>query len=166
MITQPQQMELDAIRELVKTLEADSAHIPTITLTTKMYSFENSDQNRTFDVWQITATANGKVISYRCPGEQYYYELVSAKNGGICDEFFNPYQGSGIQWSEGTNTFTYDMLSTINCTGYTVIYYASDAMNNSVPAHEPISLKLSDYGYDGTDGSTLTVKLTTTVVTV
>lgn len=166
MITQPQQMELDAIREIVKTLEAEGAHIPTFTITTKMYSFENSDQSRTLDVRQITVTANGKVISYRCPSEQYYYEGISANNGCICDAFFNPYQESNIQWSEGTNTFTHDMLTTINCTGDTVIYYAGDAMNNSVPAHEPISLKLSDYGYDGNDGSTLTVKLKTTVVTV
>lgn len=166
MIAQPQQMELDAIRELVKTLEAESAHIPTITITTKHWMFESTTESRTLDIYEIKAAANGKVISLRYPAEQSYYERIVATDGGACDAFFNPYQGSGLQWKEGTNTFTYDMLNVINCTGDSVIYYSGDAMNNSVPAHEPISLKLSDYGYDGNEGSTLTVKLKTTVVTV
>ena len=159
MIAQPQQMELDAIRELVKTLEAESTHIPTITITNRTWKLELASENKSVDIHEITVRANGKIISKRNPAEWYYYESIHSIDGGISDFFV----GNAIHtWTEGANTVTFDNIGVVDGA---VVYQATDAFNSSNYAPEKIAVKLSDFGL-AASGDSININYSVTVETV
>lgn len=148
MIAQPQQMELDTIR----------AKIPVITITTRRWSLNLETESKTVDIYNIIVRANGKIISERNPADWYYYENLKSTDGGISDFFL---KNNIVDWHEGTNTITYDMVSVI--TGS--VYKAADAFNASTGGAELIEVKLNEFGLTKS-GDTINIQYSVTVETV
>ena len=159
MIAQPQQMELDAIRELVKTLEAESAHIPAITITTRKWSLNLQSENKIVDIYNITVRANEKIISVRNPANWYYNEYIKSTDGGISDFFLT---NDIASWAEGANTITYDDAASVIGN---VVYKATDAFNANTYGAEQIAVKLDEFGLTQS-GDTINIQYTVTVETV
>ena len=151
MIAQPQQMELDTIRE----------RIPTITITTRKWSLNYAAQNKTVDIYNITVRANGKIISVRNPAEWYFNEGKESNDGGISYFFTTDYVRT---WTEGDNIITYDELFEMMSLE-DVLYQATDAFNTSTYIPEKISVKLSDFGLVKS-GDTINIQYSVTVETV
>lgn len=153
MIAQPQQMELDSIRERV-------SGISTITITTRRWSLNYEAENKTADVYNIIVRANGKIISERNPIEWHYKEsVVRSTDGGISDFF----KTNNIHtWTEGDNTISYDEMGV--ATGH-VVYQASDAFNCSIYEPEKVSFNLYHFGLKNS-GETINIRYSVTVETV
>ena len=151
MIAQPQQMELDTIRE----------NIPTITITTRKWSLNYETESKTVDIYNIIVRANGKIISTRNPADWYYYETVRSTDGGISDFFLT---NNIVNWHEGTNTITYDDAKQGSAvTG--AVYKATDAFNANTYGAEPIEVKLNEFGLTKS-GDTINIQYSVTVETV
>ena len=151
MIAQPQQMELDTIRE----------RIPTITITTRRWSLSYTAESRNVDIYNIIVRANGNIISERNPADWYYYETVRSTDGGISDFFLT---NNIVNWHEGTNSITYDEVNQGSAvTGAT--YKATDAFNANTYGAEPIEVKLSEFGLTKS-GDIIDIQYSVTVETV
>lgn len=151
MIAQPQQMELDLLRE----------RIPNITITTRRWSLNLETESKTVDIYNIIVRANGKIISERNPANWYYYESLRSTDGGISDFFLT---NNIVNWHEGTNTITYDEASQgAAVTG--AVYKASDAFNASTYGAELIEVKLIEFGLTKS-GDTINIQYSVTVETV
>lgn len=151
MIAQPQQMELDTIRE----------RIPNITITTRKWSLNYQAESKTVDIYNIIARANGKIISERNPADWYYYESLRSTDGGISNFFL---ENNIVSWHEGTNTITYDNVNVGSVVSGSV-YKAADAFNASTGAAEQIEVKLSEFGLTKS-GDTINIQYSVTVETV
>lgn len=148
MIAQPQQMDLDTIRE----------RIPNITITTRKWSLNYQAESKRVDIYNIIVRANGKIISVRNPADWYYYESLRSTDGGISNFFL---ENNIVDWHEGTNTITYDVANVI--TGS--VYKAADAFNTSTGGAEPIEVKLNEFGLTKA-GDTINIQYSVTVETV
>ena len=139
MIAQPQQMDLDSLRE----------RIPNITITTRRWSLNYETQSKTADIYNIIVRANGKIISER------------STDGGISDFFLT---NNIVNWHEGTNTITYDDASQGSAvTG--AVYKAADAFNANTYGAELIEVKLNEFGLTKS-GDTINIQYSVTVETV
>lgn len=151
MIAQPQQMELDTIRE----------RIPNITITTRKWSLNYEAESKTADIYNIIVRANGKIISERNPANRYYYELLRSTDGGISDFFL---KDNIVSWHEGTNTITYDEVN-VGSVVIGDVYKATDAFNENTGGAEPITVKLNEFGLTKS-GDTINIQYSVTVETV
>lgn len=151
MIAQPQQMDLDTIRE----------SIPTITITTRKWSLNYEAESKTADIYNIIVRANGKIISERNPATRYYYETLRSTDGGISDFFLSD---NIVNWQEGTNTITYEEAN-IGSMVTGAVYKATDAFNASTGGAEQMEVKLSEFGLTKS-GDTINIQYSVTVETV
>lgn len=151
MIAQPQQMDLDTIRE----------RIPNITITTRKWSLNYVTDSKTVDIYNITVRANGNIISVRNPADWYYYESLRSTDGGISDFFL---KNNIVNWHEGTNTITYDEAN-VGSVVSGVVYKATDAFNANTGGAEPIGVKLNEFGLTKS-GDTINIQYSVTVETV
>lgn len=148
MIAQPQQMDLDTIRE----------RIPNITITTRKWSINYQAESKRVDIFNIIVRANGKIISVRNPADWYYYESLRSTDGGISNFFL---ENNIVSWHEGTNTITYEEANVI--TGS--VYKAADAFNTSTGGAELMEVKLNEFGLTKA-GDTINIQYSVTVETV
>ena len=151
MIAQPQQMELDTIRE----------RIPAITITTRRWALNYETESKTVDIYNIVVRANGKIISERNPAYWYYYETLRSTDGGISDFFLT---NKIFNWHEGTNTITYDEANQGSAVSGAV-YKATDAFNANTYGAEIIEVKLNEFGLTKS-GDTINIQYSVTVETV